>query len=320
MPNEKGLKERQKNPRDEFYTTYGTIEAEIETYPKEVFCGKTIYLPCDAEWSNFFKYFLDNFEKLQLRGLYASSIEGKYVKITDPKDIVWKDMRDDFFFKTGDFRSQHARELMKEADIIITNPPFSLFLAFFQQCVQYQKKFLCIAYQAILSSKHVSREIIQGRVTVGNDCPSAMYFTMSPEYEITSVNGEGLASVCCVWLTNLPTREKHLPKNDVEDIEAFVNSCTRFTKFPEVINIMAIKDIPTNYDGVMGVPVTFFKYHNPKEYKIFGINGYVSNSHGLSLVGQQKESFGRLFIQKIKKSPVERCVESRRHFGEDMIA
>ena len=308
---EKRFKERQKSPKDNFYTLYETVAQEVETYPLSVWKNKHVYCPCDAEWSNYTKYFLDNFERLQLKQLTCSNItDGRMMTITNAGDKpVWKKMEEDVFYPAGDFRSFQAKELMKQCDIVVTNPPFSISLEFLDQVVAYEKQFLYIAFQAQLNCRNVFKEIMRGNLVVGNTLTHCITFRLDDSYEVKpgsgyeNEKGEKFAEVACVWFTNLPTNSKKLKENNVEDVESYIAGFKRFQKFPEVVNFKWMKDVPTNYYGVMGVPLTYLKFHNPNDYIIHGRNGYNGGStHGLLLEGSTgSREFARVFIQKIKK-------------------
>ncbi len=303
------LKYRRLNPRDEFYTLYDTIHNEVLTYPLNVWEGKNVYCPCDSEESNFFKFFLQNFQHLKLKSLTCSSIQGRYCKITNPlKAVKWVEMEDDVFYNKGDFRSLQAKQIMQECNIVVTNPPFSLSTSFLEQICRYNKEYLIIAHQANLNCKSVFKEIMRGNLRAGNTAnkEGVMLFRINDAYEdiqCTEIEEGRLARVISVWITNLPTKEKKLPVNDVEDVESYIAGFKRFEKYPQVVNFKFMRDVPTNYNGVMGVPLTYLKYHNPKDYIIHGRNGFEGGgTAGLKLQGEEKAQFGRIFIQKIQKS------------------
>lgn len=301
------LKYRKANSRDEFYTTYQTIHDEVFSYSGDVWKGKNVYLPCDSAWSNFFKFFLQNFKHLELKSLTCSSIEGKWCKITDPlKAVKWVEMDDDVFYKKGDFRSLQAKALMRDCDIVVSNPPFSLSLPFLEQICGYNKEYLIIAYQAQLNCRPVFKEIMKGNLSVGNTGNGGtMPFIIADSYETINCveTEEGRAAhVACVWFTNLPTKKKKLPDNNVENVDEYIAKFKRFQKFPEVVNFKWLRDVPTNYYGVMGVPLTYLKFHNDEDYILHGRNGYEGGStHGLFLQGEDKAQFGRVFIQRRKE-------------------
>lgn len=294
------LKTRYTPRKDEFYTLYQTIADEVETYPLEVWEGKSIYCPCDADWSNFTKYFTDNFARLKLKRLTCSNYtDGKMMTITKANQKqVWKEMEGDVFYNAGDFRSLQSKQLMSECDIVITNPPFSLCLDFFRQVSSFGKQYLIIIFQPQLNSRPFMSEFLKGNLSVGNTGSGVMPFQMGEG--CYSTNKDNIAKVNSTWVTSLPTLPKQLPKNYIEDIESYTAQFRRFRKYPEVINVPRIKDIPTNYNGVMGVPITYMKFHNPKDYKILGQNGTNGVSlFGLETIGREKNEFGRIFIQRL---------------------
>lgn len=294
MPSASEMNQRKREPRDEFYTLYETIESEVLSYPVEVWKGKVVYCPCDASWSNFYRFFIDHFKRLELKEVIFSSIEGRYCRYSG-KDLEWLKMPADVFCPSGDFRSLFAKDLMKQADVIVTNPPFGLFLQFFEQIVRLKKEYLLICFTPIISKGILMREILKGNLFCGNSVKAGnLTFEVCGDYEKSkNVTDKNLVTFGCTWITNLPVFEKNLNVFDVD--KDYIAALQRYDKFPDVINIERIDKIPTNYDGVMGVPITYMRKYNPKKYKILGRNGFGIES-ALEIKG--KKLFDRLFIQK----------------------
>ena len=307
------LRNRKGDSRDECYTMIETVEAEVFTYPPSVWENKHVLCPCDAHWSVFTKFFTENFEKLKLRKLTCSSItDGKMMEIAHADDEqAWNDLEGDMFCQAGDFRSFEVKEKMKECDIVVTNPPFSLSIPFLAQIVNLNKKYLFIDHQARLNCRSYFKEFYRGNLVLGNTPKGydRVPFRLHETYELKEgggyidENGDKIVGLPTVWVTNLPVQPKSLPKNDVENVEEYIKRFERFAKFPDVVNIKTIKEIPTNYYGVMGVPLTYLKFHDPDVYKIHGQNGFeTGNTHALYVEGKSEDEceFGRFFIQRIQ--------------------
>lgn len=276
--------------QDEFYTQLSDIEKELRHYTKH-FKGKTVLCNCDdPRVSNFFHYFTYNFEKLKLKRLITTCYKnqqadlfskhedekGLYLeyqgdknrnRVPDPKDIGIHELNGD-----GDFRSEECIELLNQADIVVTNPPFSLFREYVQQLIERKKKFLVIANQNAISYKEIFSIIKENKVWLGYSHPTA--FRVPDHYEMRKVrswrdengnNWRSLGNAC--WFTNLDIAKRHeeLPLYTTYDAEAF----------PEYGNYKAIdinryKEIPGDYEGVMGVPITFLEHYNPDQFEILG--------------------------------------------------
>jgi hypothetical protein len=293
---------------DEFYTQYNDIEKEVNAYLEfnsKLFNGKTILLPCDdPEWSNFTKYFAQNFEKFKLKKLISTSfavesknykggyqttlfekkspnfdktktrIKGKIFTLTrdetadgkiDIDDLDWKYMKED-----GDFRSDEVKKLRDEADIIITNPPFSLFREFLAWIIEAKKEFLIIGNMNAITYKEVFPLIKDNKVWLGVSSGAKTY--------IKPGGAEQKMGNTC-WFTNLEHGRRHqpLPLMSMEDNLKFNNKIKGKKKYDKYKNYDAIEvpsadAIPSDYNGVMGVPISFLEKYNPEQFKIIGSN------------------------------------------------
>jgi len=249
--NNNNLNESRKEKNDEFYTQLIDIEKELKHY-KSHFKNKIIYCNCDdPEHSNFFNYFLSNFKKLKLKKLivscYKANDKGIYLEYYEGQKLNNKKLNGD-----GDFRSEGCIELLKQADIVVTNPPFSLFKEYFAQLIKYNKKFLIIGNINAIICKDIFPFIKYNKVWLGLNKKSISF----------------IVPVC--WFTNLDYKERHNIKDLI--LTKKYNS-VEYPKYDNynAINVDKIKDIPIDYDGVMGVPVSFIIKHNPKQFKIVGI-------------------------------------------------
>ena len=240
------------NKNDEFYTQLVDIENELKHY-KEHFKGKTVYCNCDLEWSNFVKYFQDNFAELGLKKLLFSG----YNKENN----------------TGDFRSAESLELLKQADIVVTNPPFSLFREYVSQLVEHGKKFLIIGNINAITYKEIFALIKANKAWLGTNMGRGVSGFIVPEhYELygseARIDKDGNRIVStnnCLWLTNLDHNKRH------EDLILYKKYTPE--EYPhydnyDAINVDKTKDIPADWAGAMGVPITFLDKFNPEQFEI----------------------------------------------------
>ena len=277
--NNQGLKNAKINKKDEFYTQLSDIEKELVFY-KEHFQGKTIFCNCDdPEYSNFWKYFELNFEHLGLKKLIATHFDDEKAtyklelssdvngdgKVTQT-DIVKTPLK-----QNGDFRSPECIEILKEADIVITNPPFSLFREYVNQLIEFEKAFIIIGNQNAFTYKEIFEFMRNNKMWVGYGYGD-MEFKVPDYYEPKKTrfwideNGDkwrSLGNIC--WFTNLDIEKRH--ENIILYKKYNEQNYPKFDNF-DAINIDKIKDIPCDYNGLMGVPITFMNKYNPKQFEI----------------------------------------------------
>lgn len=311
---------------DEFYTQLTDIEKELKYYSAH-FQGKTVLCNCDdPRISNFFHYFSHNFEKLKLKKLITTCYQsndadlfsthtpekGKYLVYEGDKDgdrrpgpdeTAIRDLKGD-----GDFRSAECVELLNEADIVVTNPPFSLFREYVAQLMEYGKKFLIIGNTNPLHYQEIFKLLKENEMWLGYTQPVA--FVVPDHYEMRSVrswrdeNGTNWRSLGNArWFTNLDIAKRH------EDLILVKNYDPE--KYPKYDNYDAIEvnrntDIPCDYDGLMGVPDTFLDRHNPDQFELIGIP---FGNFGKAL-GVTKNHRGRTDIA-ITRDGKSRCPYSR---------
>ncbi|MDO5690809.1 MAG: adenine-specific methyltransferase EcoRI family protein [Tissierellia bacterium] len=303
---------REKN--DEFYTRLTDIEKELRYYRKH-FKGKTVFCNCDDPFeSNFFKYFVLNFNRLGLRKLITtcyttSPVAHQQLSLFDimgnseeSKDKPYKavvskvydatgdggiDMFDvkELFLSgeneltelegDGDFRSDECIELLKESDIVVTNPPFSLFREYVAQLVEYEKDFLIIGNQNAITYKEIFPLLKDNTMWLGvnNPAPKLFYVpSLLEERNNISKDEEGnlvasFGNAC--WFTNLDIRKRHEELILVKKYNPDEHS--KYDNY-DAINVNRVKDIPYDYDGVMGVPITFLDKYSPEQFEILGIS------------------------------------------------
>lgn len=321
----RNLNQAKSSKKDEFYTQLSDIERELKNY-KQHFPGKVVYCNCDdPRVSNFFHYFSYNFEKLGLKKLIATCYKNQnrdlfsrndseraiYLEydgtksgnnVPDPDEIGIKHLQGN-----GDFRSPEAIELLKRADIVVTNPPFSLFREYVAQLVEYEKQFLIMGSLNAITYKEVFQLIKGNLLWFGPSIRSGdREFGVPDDYPLNAAGcriddkGNKYIRVKGVrWFTNLDYKERHedlilYETYNPEDYPTYDNY--------DAIEVSKTKEIPKDYDGVMGVPVTFLDKYNKDQFEILGCNrGIGQDPNGIYGRGSflnGKETFKRLFIRK----------------------
>lgn len=276
--------------KDEFYTQLHDIERELWHY-KEHFKDKIIFCNCDdPKESNFWNYFALNFDFLWLKKLVSTHFEKE--KPSYRLEIV-RDINNDKLdtIKTplkqnGDFRSHECIEILKEADIVITNPPFSLFREYVSQLIEYNKDFIIVGHQNAISYKEIFKLIKENKIWLGYGFKGgAAYFVNKhyKDYATDKNHKEGMIRVSGVnWFTNLEIKKRH------EDLILYKTyNKQEYPKYDNynAINIDKTKDIPMNYKEAMWVPITFMDKYNPEQFEILDGIG----RHSL-LTGPTKET------------------------------
>lgn len=269
----KNLRKAKKNKNDEFYTLISDIEKELMYY-KDQFAGETVFCNCDdPEYSNFWKYFKLNFNHLKLKKLIATHYDEE--KATYKLEYDGKKIKKNKLKQNGDFRSPESIEILKEADIICSNPPFSKFRSYLTQILKYDKKFLIIGNQNALTYKEVFPLVKDNKIWLGYNA-GAFEFKVPMDFKKKNTyvkNGQKYAKFGnIIWFTNLETTKRHekliLYKEYEEDY---------YPKYDNynAINVDRVKHIPKDYFGLMGVPITFIHKYNPNQFKIIdALNRY----------------------------------------------
>ena len=310
---------------DEFYTQLSDVSEELRHYKKH-FKGKTVFCNCDdPTWSAFWKYFHLNFEVLGLKKLISTHYdknEPTYKMVYEGGD----DNNIEVGVKTplqgnGDFRNQECIELLKESDIVVTNPPFSLFREYIAQLMEYGKKFIILGNPNAVSYKEIFPLLRDNKVWIGvKPWSSEMYFGVPKEQENYLVtykkegsayvikNGQILGRVATIWFTNLDIKKRH--EKLIKELykQYSPNEYPQYDNY-DAINVNKVADIPFDYDGVMGVPITFLDKYNPDEFEILGMES--SAGYNLEIVGipvlkegdarpaiNGKTTYARIFIRR----------------------
>lgn len=262
---------------DEFYTGYEDIKKELVNYAK-YFKGKVIYCNCDDHYgiglgtpkSNFIKYLADNFEAFKIKKViathYEKDQETSTMYILDKDNtgdgvICWEDIEEIPMRGNGDFRSPECVELLQQADIVITNPPFSLFREYVAQLMEYNKKFLIIGNKNALSYKEVFTLIKNNKVWLGFNSPSDFTYKGVPTKKVTGLTR---------WYTNLENSKRNEVINTGKKYYGFEEMYPHYDNY-DAIEVSRVENLPMDYDGVMGVPITFMDKYNPEQFEITGI-------------------------------------------------
>ena len=269
------LNKANKNKNDEFYTQLSDIEKELGHY-KEHFKDKIIFLNCDdPEESNFWKYFYLNFKFLGLKKLIATHFgNGKPLYKLEKTNGNTKKTP---LKQNGDFRSPECIEILKEADIVVTNPPFSLLREYIAQLIEHNKKFVIIGNINALSYKEIFKLIKENKIWLGYSIHSGdREFKVPDDYPLNSsghrVDEKGVKYIRVKgvrWFTNLDYKERH---QDFLLYKTYKGNEDEYPKYDnyDAININITKDIPEDYRGNMGVPITFIDKYNPEQFEIMG--------------------------------------------------
>lgn len=336
---------------DEFYTLIGDIEKEVAAYvkhDKNTFKDKTVLLPCDdPEWSNFTKFFVKNFKNLGLKKLISTCFainskafapgyqvnlfetaeqegertsefkRGKLFTLnrdnSTDNDLGFEVLKWEYLQGDGDFASDEITDLLKEADIVVTNPPFSLFRDFFDWLIEHNKHFLIIGGINAITYKQVFPLIKDNKVRLGQGCRLLRGFETKNINEVDEViDGVNIKRVAAYWFTNL----KHGYNNKPLDLMTMAENIKRnddidgYAKFDgfDAINVDKTKEIPADYAGVMGVPVSFIEKFCPEQFELLGVDTFfdIEVSKGVFqtpnhfLENSDREVYKRIWIRNKK--------------------
>lgn len=351
MARNKELNAAKEAKKDEFYTQLVDIEDELRHY-KQHFNSKIVLCNCDDPYeSNFFKYFAMNFNQLGLKKLIATCYDSSpvvgtqlslfdcdvekelmnkkvyKVEITKVEDVngdgaiglddvelllkqkkVVKKLKGD-----GDFRSAECIELLKEADIVVTNPPFSLFREYLAQLVKYKKYFLIIGAMNATHYKEIFPLLRDNLIWTGYSFNKTYKFNVPDSYDAKEIDAKGrklvkVPAIC--WFTNLDIDKRHEELVLYEKYEK--NKYIKYDNF-DAINVDNVNEIPIDYDGMMGVPDSFLEKYNPDQFELIGIGsgnlakeiGVKKNYRGrtdiaYTINGESKCPYSRIIIRRKK--------------------
>lgn len=326
MAKNNNLHTAKKARNDEFYTMLTDIEKEMRYY-KDFFKGKVVYCNCDdARESNFFKYFSLNFEFLGLKKLISTGYkaDGKGVVLVyegdkngnrrvDNEEIIVNELNGD-----GDFRSEECIEYLKQADVVVTNPPFSLFRQYVKQLMDYGKKFIIIGNQNAITYKEIFPYIKNNQLWLGMSMNGSNRWFVAPDsYEVKEnaagykldEKGRKMFFVNGVtWFTNIENKRRN-EKLDLYKRYSF-EDYPKYDNY-DAIEVSRVDEIPMDYDGVMGVPITFLYKYNPTQFEIIwtsdrGGDGHLENIKNPKWSGlwdscfvSNKKVYKRILIKKV---------------------
>lgn len=331
------LQQARRNKKDEFYTQLSDIEEELKHY-RSFFNGKTVFCNCDDPYeSNFFKYFALNFNALGLKKLIAtcysaSPVMGRELplfdrmngkkaykieitEVVDANNDGAVDLSDvEYLIKNGkntlsvldengDFRSAECVELLKQADVVVTNPPFSLFREYVAQLIEHNKKFIIIANKNSITYKEIFKLVKENRLWLGYRNINKDMWLILPDDEQNFEkieHGKKIKHIMACWLTNIETTKRYeevilYKKYTPEEYPKYDNY--------DAINVNKVADIPADYDGVMGVPITFLDKYNPNQFEILGMDDHrlkYPNWRGRGPDLNGKPIYRRIIIQRKK--------------------
>lgn len=276
---------------DEFYTLLADIERELQHYTGH-FQGKVVFCNCDdPRTSNFYRYFAENFHKLGLKKLIAacykepqrdlfnmsSNEPGFYYTYTgaDTENKIPSDADLMYFQGDGDFRSQESIALLKQADIVVTNPPFSLFREYVAQLIKYEKTFLIIGNINAITYKEIFRLIKENKVWLGINLGRGISGFLVPDHyelygteaRIDEMGNRIISPNNCLWLTNMNNSKRN---EEIVLTKRYIGNESAYQRYDNYdgINVDKTQDIPMDYAGFMGVPITFLHKFNPNQFEI----------------------------------------------------
>jgi len=295
----KNLQSARKNKNDEFYTQLTDIEKELKHY-REYFKGKNVFCNCDdPSISGFFHYFSYNFEYLDLKKLITTCYKNQQMNLFSKRDVekaIYLEYEgtkndgnvpalEDIGIKplkgNGDFRSEECIEILKGADVVVTNPPFSLFREYLAQLIKYDKKFLIIGSYNAVTYKEVFPLVKENKVWLGCN--------FVKEFKIPDGSIKKFGNV--VWYTNLPHKKRNEKLILFRDYYGNEKNYPKYDNY-DAIEVSKVVNIPRDWKGTMGVPISFLDKYNPEQFEIMGqmVNTKVD-----------KFNFGYPFVNNIKK-------------------
>lgn len=250
---------------NEYFTKRSTIDEELQHHSED-FRGKTVYCNCDDHRrSNFYAYFKDNFDSLGLKKLITCCIDGVV-------SITTTDGFEEYTIGDGDFRGEESIKLLEECDVVVTNPPFSLWGDFIRQLREYGKKFLILGSLQSITATSAKEMFLREELWPGRRIDPRIEFEVPATAEKfdREENGEKYMSIVATWFTNLSQRPNH-PTLDLT-AEYDPTKHKRYDNY-DAINVGKIKEIPKDYFEPMGVPVTYWaQHHNPNQFKVLDVD------------------------------------------------
>lgn len=275
-PKSNKLRDARRNKKDEFYTLLPTIEKELQHY-KEHFKGKAVYCNCDQPSSNFVKYFTQNLDELQLK---------------------------EFIHSSSDFRSPDNLKLLELSDIVVTNPPFSLFREYLLKLIEYNKQFIILGNNNAITYKELFPFIKDGSMWLGTNSNKTVEFELHEGYEKWNridEEGKKYGKVPAIsWFTNLDHEKRNEPLILTKTYEGNEHDYPNYDNY-DAIEVSRVANIPMDFNGLMGVPITFLDKYCPDQFEIIGLDRYTAPKE--VLVGGRvaingKPRYARILIKR----------------------
>ena len=349
MAKSDNLNKAKESQYDEFYTRLEDIEAEISSHKDYVkqFYGKTVLCNCDdPEWSNFFLFFRNHFQQLKLKKLITTHYEGKEIiqKTVKTFDIDGNEIEKEISEEVqkpsykiewsgemlnddpinmittplkgnGDFRSEECIEILKEADIVVTNPPFSLFREYVKLLTEYNKKFVILGPLKATENKDFFPFLKNNTVTIGYEHGTKSFkvpenFDNTSTYELNGVKYAKFGNIW--WYTNLKLDKTNEPLILTKNYKGNEKKYPKYDNY-DAIEVNYVKDIPKDYFGEMGVPSSFLAYFCPEQFQIIGKSDTVNCP--IVLDGKLRKNPGRFYIKGKRKQ--ERLIIKRKITEEE---
>lgn len=280
---------------DEFYTRLEDIQKELDNY-KDYFKDKIIYCNCDGIYfSNFYKYFKDNFNKLGIKKIIATNLSLDNTAYKTEFDNNRKEIRTKLR-GNGDFRSEECVKLLQESDIIVTNPPFSLFREYIAQLIKYNKDFLIIGNMNAATYKEIFPLFKNNQVWFGYTSPKVFITPDRSEKKFGNI----------LWYTNLENGKRHC-RLDLKN--CYYGNESNYPKYDnyDAIEVSKVVNIPKDYYGLMGVPVTFLNKYCPEQFELIGHDHDLTGDGGAGISDGQficngKNVYKRILIKLVKNN------------------
>lgn len=293
-----------KNKNDEFYTRYEDISETVLVF-KENFKDKIVYCPCDNKNSNFPKFFKEHFTWLKLRGLYYSAIDGEA--------LFYDGHNEKKIGEHIDITSREFEDVCCQCDIVVTNPPFSLFVPFCNKIIQLGKDCLIVGSQNAISCKTIFQHIKDGQLFPYYGFKSCVGFFYKPEnYKDVAkakTHMDGMIRVSgVIWFSSFENRQNKSPITLTKSYYEKPEEYPFYDNFREIsgldedaINVNKTKDIPFDWEGIMGVPISFFAKYCPKQFEIIQLDHY-GKLGNLDNMVNGKTTYRRIYIKKRKEN------------------
>lgn len=303
MARNSNLSKAKSAKNDEFYTQMTDIEKELRHY-KEHFKNKIVFCNCDdPEWSNFWRYFELNFDHLGLKKLISTHFDREKpsykLELFKNEAGVLKKLKTSLK-QNGDFRSEECVELLKECDVVVTNPPFSLFREYVGLLMEYGKKFVILGNMNAITYKEIFPLIKDNNIWIGyNNGSHSFYVPDNYEDKKYYIDENGrkyvkMGNIC--WYTNLDIKKRHEPLILYKEYHGHEDEYPHYDNY-DAINVDKTKDIPMDYKGVMGVPISFMDKYCPEQFEIVTMSTMSGKTSNYWSFVNGKSKYSRVFIK-----------------------